>query len=44
MGVERSRIHFLMGSVALAVSLASRRLARAAPSGLPDVTVYKTPT
>jgi hypothetical protein len=44
MRVERSRIHVLMGSVALAVSLASRRLTPAAPPGLPDVTVYKTPT
>jgi hypothetical protein len=44
MRVERSRIHLLTGGVALAVTLASRRRTRAAPAGLPDVTVYKTPT
>ncbi len=44
MPAERSRIHLLLGSVALAVSLANRHLTSAAPTSLPDVTVYKTPT
>lgn len=42
--VERSRITLLVGGLALMVTLASRRLSRAAPSGLPEVTVYKSPT
>ena len=41
--VERSRLHLLAGSLALAVTLASRRRSVAAPA-LPEVTVFKDPT
>ncbi len=42
--VERSRITLLAGGLALALTLATRRESRAAPTPFPEVMVYKTPT
>ncbi len=44
MRVERSRIHLLMGSLALTVTLATGRRSHAGPGPRPPVTVYKGPT
>jgi hypothetical protein len=44
MPIERSRITLLAGGAALAITLATRRWARAAAGPAPAVTVYKNPT